>query len=357
MFKFGNDSVKIEAMHRFYLGLTLTSFLVAAIGFIPFINFLYQLKFTRRKEGIGKKKALFDKLHDWKAGTPIGGGILVVALTSIIYLLTVFFLAKTAQISSIYPLVDEIHILLLTFLSFGFLGLLDDWAKIFGKPRKGRIGFVFGLSGKTKFVLQWFLGLLIGTFLYLNLKIDFIHIPLISIVIRLGPWFIPFAAFVIVSFSNAYNITDGLDGLSTGLLLVALMAFMAISSANLDVPLSIFLAIWAGTLIAFLYFNIHPARIWLGDAGALSFGATLGLIGLLTGKIFALVFIGGIYIIEVLSSLIQMIALKVFDKKVFPLAPLHHTFEVLGWPEPKIVMRAWLAGVILAILGLWLALG
>ena len=130
-------------MERFYLGLTLISFLITGISFIPFINFLYQLKFIRRKEGIGKKKSLFDKLHDWKAGTPIGGGILVIALTSIIYLLVALFFIKTKEVSATYPLVDEIHILLLTFLSFGLLGLLDDWTKIFGKPRKGKIGFVF----------------------------------------------------------------------------------------------------------------------------------------------------------------------------------------------------------------------
>jgi len=125
----------------------------------------------------------------------------------------------------------------------------------------------------------------------------------------------------------------------------------------LDLPLIIFSAIWIGALIAFLYFNIFPARILLGDAGALAFGAMLGLIGLLTGKIFALVFIGGLFIVEVFSSLVQLISLKFFNKKVFPMAPLHLSFQLLGWPEPKIVMRAWLTGVILAIFGLWLALG
>jgi len=348
----------VRRMIQYYLGLVLVSFLVNAAAIVPFVDLLYYLSFTRKKEAPKKGKIPeVDKMHDWKAGTPIGGGILIVALTTITYLLTILFSFKNWKNRSIYPFVDEVHILLLTFLGFALLGLYDDWTKIFGKPFKGKIGLKFGISGKTKFILQWALGFLIGAFLYFNLGLDFVHIPFTSVVIFMNWLFIPFAAFVIVSFSNAYNITDGLDGLSVGLLLIALVAFMTISSSNLDMPLSIFLAVWIGALIAFLYFNIYPARIMLGDAGALSFGATLGVIGLLTGKIFALVFIGGIFVVEVVSSLIQMTSLKLFNKKVFSLAPLHHTFETLGWPEPKIVMRAWLAGVILAIFGLWLALG
>jgi len=345
-------------MIRYYLGLALISFLINSGAIIPFINLLYSLKFIRRKYAPKKGKIPeIDKLHDWKAGTPIGGGILIIALTMVIYLLALFLLKGRPQLlHCIYSFIDEAHILLLTFLGFGLIGIFDDWVKIFGRPEKGRFGLRFGISGRLKFILQWALGLLIGSFLYFNLSLDFIHLPLTNVVFHLGWVFIPFAAFVIVSFSNAYNITDGLDGLSTGLLLIALVAFMAVSSASLDAPLSIFLAVWIGALIAFLYFNVYPARIWLGDAGALSFGATLGLIGLLTGKIFALVFIGGIFVAELISSLIQMISLKFFDKRAFPIAPLHHTFEKIGWQEPKIVMRAWLTAVVLAIFGLWLAL-
>jgi len=345
-------------MIQYYLGLVLVSFLVNAVAIVPFIDLLYYLSFTRKKQAPKKGKIPeVDKMHDWKAGTPIGGGILAVALTTIIYLLMVLFSFKNWRNYCIYPFVDEVHILLLTFLGFALLGLYDDWIKIFGKPFKGKIGLKFGISGKTKFILQWTLGFLIGAFLYFNLGLDFIHIPFTSVVISMSWFFIPFAAFIIVSFSNAYNVTDGLDGLSVGLLLIALVSFMIISSSALDAPLTIFLAVWIGSLLAYLYFNIYPARIILGDTGALSFGATLGLIGLLTGKLFALVFIGGLFIIEILSSLIQMTSLKFFNKKVFPIAPLHHTFEKIGWEEPKIVMRAWLVGIVLAIFGLWLALG
>ncbi len=341
-----------------YLSLVLISFALHAAGIVPFINLLYQLKFTRRKEDVtGEGESEFDKLHDWKAGTPIGGGVLIIGLTTFIYILAVFVFEPQWQRFCIYTFTDEVHILLLTFLGYGLLGLYDDWIKIFGKPKKGRVAWDFGLSANAKFILQWGLGLLIGSFLYFNLKIDFIHLPLTNIVWHLGYFYIPFAAFIIVTFSNAYNITDGLDGLSSGLLMIALVTFMIIASSALDIALAAFIAIWIGGLIAYLYFNVYPARIMLGDAGALAFGATLGLIGLMTGKIFALMFIGAIYLVELLSSFVQLFSLKFFDKKVLPLAPLHHTFEKIGWEEPKIVMRAWLTALILGIFGLWLALG
>ena len=165
----------------------------------------------------------------------------------------------------------------------------------------------------------------------------------------------PFSSFCHCIFLNAFNITDGLDGLASGLLMICLMAFGVIAASGLDTPLSLFIALWIGALIAFLYFNSWPARIWLGDSGALSFGATLAVIGLLTGSIVALIVIGGIFVIEIVSSAIQILGWKLFNKPIFKLAPIHHTFLAIGWEEPRMVMRAWLAGIILAIFGLWLA--
>lgn len=342
-----------------YLSLVLISFASHSVTIVPFINLLYHFKFTRRAHILEGEKtdSEVEKLHDWKAGTPIGGGNLIIVVTTLIYILAVFVFEPQWQDFSIYNFKDEVHILLLTFLGYGLLGLYDDWVKMFGEGEKGRFGYKFGISQNTKLALQGLLGLLIGSFLYFNLKIDFIHLPLTNIVWHLNYFYIPFAALVIVSFSNAYNITDGLDGLSSGLLMFALVTFMIISSSALDAALASFIAIWIGGLIAFLYFNVYPARIWLGDAGALAFGATLGLVGLMTGKIFALMFIGALYIVELVSSFIQLFSLKFFDKKVFPIAPLHHTFEKWGWEEPKIVMRAWLTALILGVFGLWLALG
>jgi phospho-N-acetylmuramoyl-pentapeptide-transferase len=128
-----------------------------------------------------------------------------------------------------------------------------------------------------------------------------------------------------------------------------------IATGNLDTPLSLFIGLWVGTLISFLYFNIWPARIWLGDTGALSFGATLAVIGLLTGNLIALIVIGGIFVVEIASSAIQLFGWKFLNRPILPLAPLHNAFLARGWEEPKIVMRAWLFGIMLAIFGLWLA--
>ena len=339
------------------LGLLIFSFLITSILVVPFIDILYKLKLTRKKEGAKTGKvSLFDKLHDIKAGTPVGGGILLIFLVSgILLILFPIFNHMGIYIQSSYQLKTELFLVFFTFISFGLLGLSDDLLKIFGKPRKGMMGMWSGLTRTKKFILQWILALVVGYVLYAKLGIQFIHVPLFVKTINLGFWYIPFAALVIVSFSNAFNFTDGLDGLATGLLVICLLAFGIISASVLDTPLWLFIFVWIGALMAFLYFNVWPARIFLGDTGSLSFGATLALIGLLTGSIVALVVIGGIFVIELLSSAIQIFGWRVVKRPIFPLAPIHHTFLAIGWEEPKIVTRAWLAGIMLAIFGLWLA--
>jgi len=258
-------------------------------------------------------------------------------------------------IQSAFNLKKELFIIFFTFISFGLLGLSDDLLKIFGKPRKGVLGMWFGLTRLQKFALQWLLAFIVSFLIYKNLGIHILHIPLINRTIDLGFWYLPLAALLIVTFTNAYNITDGLDGLASGLLMIFLIAFGVIAASSLDTPLWLFISLWLGTIIAFLYFNVWPARIFLGDAGALSFGATIAVIGLLTGNIFGLLVIGGIFLIEIASSAIQIFGWKVLKRPIFLLAPIHHSFLAKGWEEPKIVMRAWLAGIILAIFGLWLA--
>lgn len=341
------------------LGLVIFSFLINSVLIVPFIDLLYKLNLTRRKEAPKKGKVpLFDKLHDIKAGTPVGGGILIIVSTSLLFLF-LFPLSSYlgVLIQSAHKLSTELFIIFFTFISFGLLGLSDDLVKIFGKGRAGEgpFGLSFGLSRKPKFILQWVLAFFISYLIYTKLGIQIIHIPMMGITYKLGLWFIPFAAFAIVSFSNAYNITDGLDGLAGGLLMICLIVFGVIAGAALDTPLSLFIALWLGALIAFLYFNVWPARVFMGDTGALSFGATLAVIGLLTGKIIALVVVGGIFVVEIVSSAIQIFGWRVLRRRIFPLAPIHHSLLAIGWEEPKIVMRAWLAGIILAIFGLWLA--
>lgn len=340
----------------FLLGLLILSFSLTSGLLIPFINLLYHWRFLRQKQktrdAFGKLTPIFNKFHGWKAGTPAGGGALVILVVAVLFALIlplVRFLGN--EPSHVYPIKEEINVIFFSFLSFGFLGLYDDIMKFFGFKKTG----FFGLRLRHKLIIQSILALIIALLLYANLKIDIFYIPYFG-VFKLGWWYVPLAAFIIVSFANAVNITDGLDGLASGLLMISLLAFWFLSASILDTPLSIFLALWLGALIAFLYFNIFPARIYLGDVGALSFGATLAVIGLLLGKVAALLIIGGLFVLEALSSLLQLLAKKFLGRQLLPAAPLHLWLQQKGWPEPKIVMRAWLAQMILCLLGLFLAM-
>jgi phospho-N-acetylmuramoyl-pentapeptide-transferase len=340
----------------FLLGFLILSFIVNSLAIVPFINMLYKFKVQRQiqrtKDAFNRPTPIFDKYHKAKAGVPIGGGLLLIITTTVLFLLSFPILYYFwIPITSVYAeKTIEIKILLFTFLSFGLIGLYDDLKKVFfGKSEK-----FFGLRLKHKLILEIILSLIAGWWLYNGLKIEIINIPLLGIW-SLGPLYAIFAAFVITSFANAFNITDGLDGLASGILMIALSAFWVISSSILDTSLSLFLAIWLGGLISFLYFNIYPARIFLGDVGSLSFGATLAVIGLILGKTFSLAFIGGIFIIEAATSLIQLLSKKYFGRKVMEVAPLHLWLQKKGWHETTVVFRSWLAGIVLALIGLWLS--
>jgi len=327
-------------------GFAILSMFITAILIVPFIDFLYRMKLQRQKQKtrdvFNNRTYIFDKLHEWKVGTPIGGGILIIFVVSLLSL-------WAYGLFSIQVRFWEIFVLLFTFIGFGILGFYDDLKKILSVERTG----FFGLRFKHKFVVQWILGLIIGWVMYTNGH-TFVHIPAMG-EIMLGPFYILFAAFVVVSFANAFNITDGLDGLASGVLLICLCAFLVISRALLHDFLAIFIAILLGSVGAFLYFNIYKARIWLGDVGSLSLGAALGVIGLLTGKEIAIAIIGGVYVVEVGSSLIQLLSKRFLKKKAFPIAPLHLYFLHKGWEEPKVVMRGWLMGFAFALIGLYLA--
>jgi phospho-N-acetylmuramoyl-pentapeptide-transferase len=255
------------------------------------------------------------------------------------------------EITHVYPINDEINVIFFAFLSFGLLGLYDDVVKFFELDRE--LGYT-GLKTSYKFLIQLTLGLIIGAMMFLNLGIDIIHIPFFG-VIHFGYWFIPLVAFLVVTFANSVNITDGMDGLASGLLMISLFGFLLLSTSILDTPLSIFIALWLGGLIAFLYFNVFPARLFLGDVGALAFGAAFATVGILTGKVVALLIIGLPFLVEGLSSVLQIFWVKVFHRRLFPIAPLHYLLLKIGWSEPKIVQRSWLVGIMLVIFGLWLA--
>jgi len=339
-----------------YLFIVFISFIFNFVLIIPFINFLYKNKFQRAKQqtkdAFNQPTPIFDKFHQHKKGTPVGGGILVLASTVFLFFafLFLFFLFNKKIILSFPSITVEIKILLFTFLSYGFLGIYDDLNKIFLWQKSQ----FFGLRLRHKLIIEIFLALIISYWLFAELKIDIIHIPYLG-VFNLSWLYILFASFVIVAFANAVNVTDGLDGLASGILLFALISFWVVSRSILDVPTSLFIAAWLGGLLAFLYFNIYPARIFLGDTGALAFGATYAVIGLILGKVFALLIIGGVFVIEIGSSLFQLLGKKFLARKIFPVAPYHLWLQLKGWEEPKIVMRLWIITILFAIFGLMVA--
>lgn len=343
-------------MIHLYLGLLLFSFLATSILVIPYINLLYRLKFQRQNQKTldfqNKRTPIFDRFHSQKKGTPVGGGLLIIfAVTTLFAFLFSVLKVSNIFISSNYRLTSEIAIIFFTFISFGLLGLYDDLLKFFNFQKSG----FFGLRMKHKLLLQLLLAITISCLIYFNLGISFIYIPFLG-PISLKFFFIPISTLIIVTFANFFNISDGLDGLASGSLMISLFAFWILAGSTLDTPISLFLSLWIGSLIAFLYFNVYPARIWLGDVGSLSFGATLAVIALLLGKIVPLIIVGAPFVVEGLSSAIQIFSKIYLHKKIFPAAPIHLTLQKIGWEEPKIVFRAWLATIILSIFGLWLGL-
>ncbi len=328
------------------LGLITLSTIISLLLFVPFIDFLYSIRMQKMnkdtRDMFGEKVNIFDKFNAWKVGTPHGGGLLIMLVTTVLTLWAYGLFGVNVN-----PWVAAV--LFIAFIGFGLLGLLDDIKKLTHKSS----GF-FGLGFVPKFIIQWVLALSIAYILQAHLGFHFLFIRGLGLV-QLGFLSIPFIAFVIVAFANAMNITDGVDGLAGGLTLICLIAFLAISANQLDQPLGIFIGILMGAIGAFLYFNVYKARIFMGDVGALSLGAVLAVIGLLTGKILALSFIGAVFIIEAASSGIQLLSWKFRKKPVFPASPLHLYLQNKGWEEPKVTMRLWLLGSLFAIIGLYIA--
>jgi phospho-N-acetylmuramoyl-pentapeptide-transferase len=288
-----------------------------------------------------------------KAGTPVGGGILVLCTTVILFIVALMYHVWSQRaITANYPgYLVQVILFIFTCGSFGLLGLYDDLTKIFLWERSN----FFGIRMRQKLILEIVFAVAIGIVLYTNLNIDIVHIPFIG-TYHISYWYILFAAFVIVAFANAVNITDGLDGLSSGTLMISLIGFWIVARNIIDVPVSLFIAVWLGGILAFLYFNVFPARIMLGDSGALAFGALFALVGLLLGKPFALPFFGGIFVIEVLSSGLQLFSKRIRGKKLFTVAPFHLYLQHKGWEEPKIVFRMWIWALLCALIGLGVAL-
>lgn len=230
-------------------------------------------------------------------------------------------------------------------ISGGLLGLIDDYINI--RSRKAGIkgaGFLNKLFWQLSiagFGAWWF---------FVKLGFDTLHVPGIGD-FYIGWWYIPLFIFIVISTANAVNITDGLDGLAGGLSIFAFGAFAVIAMAQGNIGIALFCGTLVGVLLAYTWFNIHPARFFMGDTGSIALGATLGAVTMLTNSVFVLPIIGFVFVLEVASSAIQIISKRFFGRKVFISAPIHHHFEALGWPETKVTMRFWILGIVSAIMG------
>jgi len=284
--------------------------------------------------------------HFVKMGTPTMGGVMI-----IIPVVLVTVLLNAASLIGMRILGQSVLVPLIAMLSFSVLGAIDDWEGVKGK-RKGE-----GMRIRTKFAVQIVLGLGIAVVLKYMLKVPEMYLPGINFQIKLGWLYIPVAAFVIVAMSNAVNFTDGLDGLAGLISATIFAAYGGIALIQGQVFVGRFCFTMVGALFGFLWFNVHPAQLFMGDTGSLSLGATIGVIALMTGQWALLPVIAVIPVSEALSDIIQIAYFKMtHGRRFFKMAPIHLHFELLGWSEMQIVQRFWLIGLLAAMLGIGLML-
>jgi len=327
------------------------SFLVAFV-FTPLLtHFLYKYKLGKQIR-TSESAPIYSKLHRKKLGTPTMGGILIWGTTLIVSLFFYYLSKLDYDIFKMLNFLSRKQ----TFLPLGALvasaavGLADDFLNIKKIGPKGG-----GLSIACKIILYTLIAIFGAYWFFYKLGWDIIHIPFLGNY-YLGIWYIPVFIFIIVATAFSVNEIDGLDGLAGGTLLAAFAAYGVIAFVEGKFDLATFCAVIIGALVAFLWFNIYPARFFMGDTGAMSLGITLGIIAMLTNQALLLPIIGFPLVIESLSVIIQWISKKIRHKKIFLSSPIHHHLEAKGWPEPKIVMRFWLISGITAVVGLMIFL-
>jgi phospho-N-acetylmuramoyl-pentapeptide-transferase len=280
--------------------------------------------------------------HYVKMGTPTMGGVII-----IIPVVLITVLLNAANLGGTEILGQSALVPLIAMLGFAVLGAIDDWEGIRGK-RKGE-----GMRIRTKFGAQVLLGIGIALVLKYLLEVPELYLPGVDFEIKLGWFYIPLAAFIIVGASNAINFTDGLDGLAGLISATIFAAYGGIALIQGQVFIGRFCFTMVGALFGFLWFNVHPAQLFMGDTGSLSLGATIGVVALMTGQWALLPVIAVIPVSEALSDIIQIFYFKLtHGRRFFKMAPLHLHFELLGWSETQIVQRFWLIGLLAAMLGI-----
>lgn len=335
------------------IGMATLSFVVAAALTPLLTHFLYKYRFGKSIRSTGQTP-IYSALHAAKAGTPVGGGIIV---WGTVLLLAIFFWIAWA----VWP-TDFTHTLNFltrpqTLLPLGALvasalvGLVDDYLNVRGIGPSGG-----GLNMRQRLLLYTAVAAFGAYWFFFKLEWSVIHVPGCCD-IEIGWWYIPLFMFVIVASAFSVNEADGLDGLAGGILLFCFAAYTALAFAIGRIELAMFCAALVGSLLAFLWFNVYPARFFMGDTGAMSLGTTLGIMAMITNSALVLPIIAFPLVLESLSVMIQVTSKKLRGgKKVFRSAPIHHHFEALGWPETKVTMRFWIIAAVSAGIGLVIGL-
>lgn len=315
------------------LGLMIGFFIATVFG-------LFLVPFLKKKKIKQSISQYVD--HQSKAGTPTFGGLIFILPTLLTML--ILYLRGSLEITS------SLLIVIFVFLSYGLLGFIDDFKKVKEKNNKG-------LSIVQKLVIQSLISLV---FFYIYTRgggEPVIWVTSLKININLGWAYGFFILFLLIGTSNAVNLSDGLDGLAGGLSAIAFISFGIIAWGTTWVSgyqeLAIFCFILVGSILGFLVFNSHPAKIFMGDTGSLALGAALAAVAILTRRELTLAVVGGVFVIEALSSIIQITAIRKFKRKVFLMAPIHHHFEKLGWQETDIVKLFWIIGFMLGMVAIY----
>ena len=317
------------------------------LGFI--ISIIVGLVFIplMRKKGVGQQVSHSLEKHLKKEGTPTMGGLIFI-IGTILSIIALWFYGSL-------EITSNIIIVLFVYISYALLGFADDFMKVKFKNNKG-------LSRLFKLLIQTLIALVFFYIFIRNGGEPTIEISFLNFRVNLGWIYGIFILFLLVGSSNAVNLTDGLDGLAGGLSAIAFLAYGLIAWSTSWLAgyseIAVFCFITVGSLLGFLVFNTHPAKVFMGDTGSMALGATLAAIAILTRHEISLAVIGGVFVIETLTTLIQIIAIRKFKRRVFKKAPLHHHFEELDWQETDIVKLFWVVGLILAMImityGVWL---
>ncbi len=330
------------------MGYALFAFAFALVLTPWFVSFLLRNKVGKqlRVETIdGRDPTIFRTFHQSKHGTPTMGGVLIWG--------SILLTVGVSRLLAYFGVVDhsllqrgQVYLPLFMLVSLGLLGGVDDWLNIKGVGKKR------GLNTLPKLLTLLLISLVGALWFYFKLEIDQLHIPYYGDV-SLGLWYIPVFIFILVGTANAVNFTDGLDGLAGGLLVISFSAFGILAYIEGLLILSAFCAVCVGAIAAFLWHNVPPALFFMGDTGSLSLGGTLAVMAMMMDQALVLPLIGFVFVIEMLSVIIQLTSKKLRGgKKVFLSAPIHHHFEALQWGESKVTMRLWIIGAFMALLGI-----